>query len=135
MSKPASDIPRSLIEQTIATTRTAADSGDWDAFVDCFADDGRFMNSALPAPVEGREAIRAYAKTWPRVVNLEEWRTIDGGRFAIGWNERHCDSPPDDIYRGMSTFTFDAKGQIVDYEGIFDLAKVMAAYERLASKT
>ncbi len=134
MSKPASDIPRSLIEQTIAATRVATDRGDWDTFVDCFADDGRFMNSALSTPVEGKEAIRAHAKTWPRVVNIEEWRTIDGGRFAIGWNERHYDSPADDIYRGMSTFTFDAEGRIVDYEGIFDLAKVVAAYGRVASK-
>ena len=134
MSQPESEIPRALIELTIATTRSATDRGNWDAFVDCFADGGRFMNSALPAPLEGREAIRAYAKHWPRVVNIEEWRTIDGGRFAIGWNERHHDSPPDDIYRGMSTFTFDAEGRIVDYEGIFDPAKVAAAHQRVASK-
>jgi len=52
---------------------------------------------------------------------------------VIGWNERHYDSPPDDIYRGISTFLFDADGQIVDYEGIFDPAKIAAAYERVAS--
>ena len=134
MSKPVSDIPRELIEQTIAITRAATDRGDWNTFVDCFADDGRFMNSALSAPVAGKEAIRTLANSWPRVVNLEEWRVIDGGRFAIGWNERHYDSPADDIYRGMSTFTFDAEGRIVDYEGVFDLSKVVAAYQRVASK-
>jgi len=135
MSQTESEVPRSLIEQTIATTRDATDRGDWDVFVDCFAEDGRFMNSALHAPVEGRDAIRSVAKTWPRVVNIEEWRTIDGARFAIGWNERHHDSPQDDVYRGFSTFVFDAAGRIVDYEGIFDPAKVAAAYRRLANKT
>ena len=86
------------------------------------------MNSALPAPIEGREPIRVMSKAWPRVVNREEWRAIDGARLAIGWNERKYDGPEDALYRGMSTFVFDTEGRILDYEGIFDPAKVAAAY-------
>jgi hypothetical protein len=119
-----------LIEATIATSRAATDAGDWDAFVECFAENGRFMNSALTAPLEGRETIRAFAKSWPRVVNREEWRMIDGARFSIGWNERKYDGPEDALYRGISTFVFDAAGRILDYEGVFDPAKVAAAYAR-----
>jgi hypothetical protein len=127
MPQSHSEVPRSIVEATLATSRTATDAGDWDAFVDCFAENGRFMNSVLPAPIEGREAIRTFAKTWPRVVNREEWRTIDGARLAIGWNERHYDAPEDALYRGISTFVFDADGLILDYEGMFDAAKVTAA--------
>lgn len=132
MAASETTIQRETIEATIAVTRAATEAGDWDAFVDCFAENGRFMNSALPAPIEGREAIRVMTKAWPRVVNREEWRAIDGNRFAIGWNERHYDAPEDAIYRGMSTFTFDAEGRIVDYEGVFDPAKVAAAYARVS---
>lgn len=134
MSTADSAVARSQVEATIAKTRVATDAGDWDAFVDCFAEEGRFMNSVLPAPLEGREAIRSFAKSWPRVVNVEEWRTIDGGRFAIGWNERPYDGSPEHLYRGMSTFLFDAEGRIVDYEGVFDPAKVAAVMQRLASE-
>jgi hypothetical protein len=134
MSRVDPDVPRSLIETTIAATRAATDIGNWGAFVDCFAEEGRFMNSVLPAPIEGREAIRSFAKTWPRVVNREEWRTIDGGRFSIGWNERPYDGSPDHLYRGISTFLFDSGGKIVDYEGIFDPAKVAAVMKRAAEE-
>jgi hypothetical protein len=130
MARAETTIPRSVIEATIAASRAATDAGDWDAFVDCFAGNGRFMNSALPAPLEGREVIRAFAKRWPRVVNCEEWRVIDGARFAIGWNERPYDGPDDARYRGMSTFVFDRDGHILDYEGIFDPATVAAVYAR-----
>lgn len=130
MARDESTVPRSLIEATIATSRAATDAGDWDAFVECFAENGRFMNSALTAPLEGRETIRAFAKSWPRVVNREEWRMIDGARFSIGWNERKYDGPEDALYRGISTFVFDAAGRILDYEGVFDPAKVAAAYAR-----
>jgi hypothetical protein len=135
MSSGDPKVSRSVIEATIAKTRAATDAGDWDGFIDCFAEDGRFMNSVLPAPLEGREAIRSFAKTWPRVVNVEEWRTIDAGRFAIGWNERPYEGSPEHLYRGISTFLFDADGQIVDYEGVFDPARVAAVMQRLASRS
>ena len=48
------------------------------------------------------------AKAWPRVVNREEWRAIDGARLAIGWNERKFDGPEDALYRGISTFVFES---------------------------
>ena len=102
MARDEETVLRSVIEATIVASRAATDAGDWDAFVDCFAENGRFMNSALPAPIEGRE--------------------------AIGWNERKYDGPEDALYRGMSTFVFDTEGRILDYEGIFDPAKVAAAY-------
>jgi len=132
MTAHASEVSQSVVEATIAASRAATDAGDWDTFVDCFAEDGRFMNSVLPAPIEGREAIRAFAKTWPRVVNREEWRTIDGARLALGWNERHFDAPEDAIYRGISTFVFDGEGRILDYEGVFDAAKVTVALASVA---
>ncbi len=127
-------VTREAIEATIARTRSATDRGDWDAFVDCFAEAGRFMNSALPAPLEGREVIRAFAKNWPRVVNLEEWRVLEADRFSIGWNERHIDASPDDVYRGISTFVFSPDGRILDYEGFFDPAKVAENYRRATAK-
>ncbi len=130
MARDEETVLRSVIEATVAASRAATDAGDWDAFVNCFAENGRFMNSALPAPIEGREAIRVMAKAWPRVVNREEWRAIDGARLAIGWNERKYNGPEDALYRGMSTFVFDTEGRILDYEGIFDPAKVAAAYAR-----
>ena len=127
---PSPEVPRAAIEATIARTRSATEEGDWDAFVDCFAEEGRFMNAALPAPIVGREAIRTFAKSWPRVVNREEWRVTEGDRLTLGWNERHFDAPEDATYRGISTFVFDASGEIVDYEGFFDPAKIAEAYAR-----
>ena len=90
--------------------------------------------AALPAPLEGREAIRGFAKNWPRVVNVEEWRVLEGDRFSIGWNERHFDAEPDDVYRGISTFRFAPNGEILDYEGFFDPAKVAANYRRAVER-
>ena len=82
--------------------------GDVDAIVDAFTDDAVYHNIPMTR-IEGREAIRVMAKAWPRVVNREEWRAIDGARLAIGWNERKYDGPEDALYRGMSTFVFDTE--------------------------
>ena len=127
-------VKREVIEATIAASRDATERGDWDAFVDCFAEDGRFMNAALASPLEGREAIRGFAKNWPRVVNVEEWRVLEGDRFSIGWNERHFDAAPDDVYRGISVFRIAPDGSILDYEGFFDPAKVAANYGRAVGR-
>lgn len=116
-------LPRDRVEATYARVRSAMDANDWDAFVDQFAEDATFVNSVLPEPIRGREALRAFARHWPRVVNRPEWMVIEGNRLAVGWNERQETMPPEmPPYRGISTFEFDDAGRVRAYEGIFDTA-------------
>ena len=121
---------RAKVEQAFEALRLATDEGDWNAFVDLFAEDGTFVNSLLPEPIKGREALRAFAAQWPRVVNRPEWVVIEGNRLVVGWNERQeamaQDAPP---YRGISTFVFDPDGLVRAYEGMFDTAAVLAAMQ------
>lgn len=121
-------IDRSAIEAAFAALHEQMTQPDWNGFVDLFAADCTFLNSALPEPVRGRENLRAVASKWPRVTNVVEWTAIDGNRLAVGWNERqeHM-SPSATPYRGISTFVFDADGLVAEYEGMFDLAAVARA--------
>ena len=121
-------IDRLTIEKAFEGMRADVDAGDWDAWVNRFAEDGTFVNSLLEEPIRGREALRAFAAHWPRVTNRPEWVVIDGERLVVGWNERQesmaDDAPP---YRGISTFVFDADGLVKQYEGMFDPAAIAAA--------
>ena len=121
-------IERAHIEAVFAKVREVNQGGDYNVLVDLFADDGTFVNSMLPAPIRGRDALRALVAQWPKVDNHPEWWAIDGNRLVFGWNERQegmrADAP---AYRGISTFVFDDDGLVMSYEGIFDTAEVAAA--------
>jgi hypothetical protein len=121
-------IERAQIEATFTKIREVNDGGDYNKFVDLFAEDGTFINSALPAPVQGREALRRLVAQWPKVENRPEWWAIDGNRLVFGWNERQegmrADAP---AYRGISTYVFDDNGLVRSYEGTFDTAALAAA--------
>ncbi len=121
-------VGRTKIEETYEALRRRSDEGDYEAWVDLFAENCTFINSMLKEPIKGREALRALVAQWPKVVNRNEWVVIDGNRLAIGWNERQ-ESMADDApaYRGISTFVFDDDGLIASYEGMFDTAAVAAA--------
>jgi len=68
---------------------------------------------------------------WPRFENETEWRVIEGSRMAIGWREHQLleDGGTSGWYRGMSTFVFDADGNVQEYEGVFDLVSVQVALQ------
>lgn len=124
-------IARSKIESAHAEFRRITDSGDWTGFADLFAENGTFINSMLPEPIRGREAIREFSIQWPVVVNVAEWVLIEGNRLAVGWNERQQGMRDDAApYRGISTFVFDDDGLVAAYEGMFDPAKLAAAVGR-----
>lgn len=122
---------RETIDATFAKMRelsTASDMRSWAGF---FSEDATFTNSALPAPVVGRAAIIAMTEHWPRVETEIEWRIIEGSRMVIGWREHQLleDGGTSGWYRGMSTFVFDADGNVQEYEGVFDLVAVQAALQ------
>jgi nuclear transport factor 2 (NTF2) superfamily protein len=81
-------------------------------------------------PVVGRDAISKLASQWPEVENIREWRIIEGNRMAVGWRERarQKNGQMGGWYRGISTFVFDANGLIENYEGMFNLEAIRAAY-------
>lgn len=98
-------IDRARVEAAHAKFREIADCGDWSGFADLFAEDGTFVNSLLPEPIRGREALRSFASHWPVVVNRAEWIVIDGNRLAVGWNERPRRPPTAASPRSSSTTT------------------------------
>ena len=124
-------IERAQIEAIFAKIREVGVHGDYNKLVDLFAEDGTFLNSMLPAPLQGREALRRMVAEWPPVDNRPEWWAIDGNRLIFGWNERQegmgADAP---AYRGISTYVFDDDGLVKSYEGMFDTAAVAAATAR-----
>ena len=121
-------IERSAIEAAFSALHEQIQKSDWNAFVDLFSEDCSFLNSALPAPVRGRENLRSIALQWPRVTNVVEWTTIDGNRLSFGWNERQEQmSPSAPPYRGISTFVFDSNLLVAEYEGMFDLVAMSKA--------
>ncbi len=121
-------VTRADVEALRGELRKQLGSGDMVAWTALFSDDCEFRNSAMSEAVTGRAALRAFAESWPRVDNQEEWYAIDGNRLVVGWNERQesmQESAP--RYRGFSTFVFDESGLIRSYEGMFDTAAVFAA--------
>ena len=118
-------VDRGEVQAAFDAWRRAGEANDWEAFVDCFTEDGTFVNSALPEPVRGREAMRQMTREWPNNIRTTlEWFAIDSNRVAFGWNERQGDS---DTYRGMSTLVYGSNGRYSQYEGIFDTAALAAA--------
>ncbi|MBW2423885.1 MAG: nuclear transport factor 2 family protein [Deltaproteobacteria bacterium] len=121
-------IEREKIEAAFAEFWRMNDTGDYSGFADRFTEDATFVNSALPEPIQGRNALRRYVEQWPKVVNRPEWHAIDGNRLVVGWNERQermrADAPP---YRGFSTFVFNDDGLVTSYEGMFDMVAVAEA--------
>jgi hypothetical protein len=121
-------LTREQVEVRYAEIRKATERNDWEAFAECFAEDGTFVNSFLAEPHRGREAIKLAAKSWPNVVNHPEWVVIEGSRLVTGWNERQESMPSDRApYRGFSTFVFDDEGHVASYEGMFDTAALLKA--------
>jgi hypothetical protein len=56
--------------------------GDVDGIVALFAEDCTFMMPILPAPLEGREALRENVEAWPKAVTETE-RTHPGVRRLL----------------------------------------------------
>ena len=125
---------RDMIEATFERMLEYSAADDMVSWVGCFAEDASFINSALPEPVAGRDAITAMAVGWPRFHNEVEWQVIDGARLVIGWREHQLcdDGGVTGWYRGMSTFVFDDAGNVKEYEGVFDLVAVQAALRERA---
>jgi len=121
-------IDRSAIEAAFSALHERMHQPDWNDFVDSFAEDCTFLNSAMSEPARGRDALRSIAAKWPRVTNVVEWMTIDGNRLAVGWNERQSHmSPSAKPYRGISTYVFDSDLLVAEYEGVFDLKAMSRA--------
>lgn len=103
-------------------------SGDTDSWIELFAEDCQFRTSFTPEPILGRSSLRALVDSWPKVLNQPEWHVVEGNRLVLGWNERlpsMSESAPS--YRGISTLLFDDAGLILEYDGVFDTAAVVAA--------
>ena len=129
-----SEVPsRDVIDATNAKMRSFAAAGDYRSWAGFFAEDATFSNSALPEPVVGRDAIVELAGTWPPAESVVEWRVIEGGRMAIGWRERRQleSGKMSGWYRGFSTFVFNGKGEVQEYEGMFNLLSIKAALEQV----
>ena len=107
-------------------------AGDMQSWAGFFSEDAAFNNSALPAPVVGRDAIVAMTRSWPRFENVREWRIIEGSRMVIGWREHQIydDGNTSGWYRGMSTFVFNGNGEVEAYEGVFDLLSLQSALKQ-----
>ena len=123
------------IKDTIRKMDEFSAAGDMRSWAGLFSEDATFTNSALPEPVVGRDAIIAMTDHWPRIENEIEWRIIEGSRMVMGWREHQLfpDGGTSGWYRGMSTFVFDADGNVKEYEGVFDLLSVQAAVENRAA--
>jgi hypothetical protein len=120
-------IDRAKIESRFTEIQKLVASSDWRGWADLFAEDGTFINSSLSEPIRGREALHRFVLQFPKVVDREEWRAIDGNRVAVGWNQRpegaRADVP---LMRGFSTYVFDDDGLVASYEGMFDTATAYA---------
>jgi SnoaL-like domain len=119
------------IRDTIKKLDECSATGDMRSWAGCFSENASFTNSALEEPVVGRDAIIAMTDHWPRIKNEIEWRIIEGSRMAMGWREHQIfeDGGTSGWYRGISTFLFDADGNVKEYEGVFDLIAVQAAVQ------
>ena len=121
-------IHRSEIEAAFSALHERMHQPDWNDFVDLFAEECTFLNSAMSEPARGREALRSIASKSPRVTNVVEWTTIDGNCLAVGWNERQSHmSPSARPYRGISTYVFDSDLLVAEYEGMFDVVAMSKA--------
>ncbi len=132
-SHAESDVPsRDLIVATNKKMASFSAAGDYRSWAGFFAEDATFTNSALPEPVVGREAIVEFAGTWPPAESVIEWRVIENGRMVIGWRERRPldNGKTSGWYRGFSTFLFNAKGEVQEYEGMFNLVSIQAAMQQ-----
>jgi len=120
-------IERAKIESAFNEIQRRVASNDWSGWADLFAEDGSFINSSLSEPIRTREALHRFVVQFPKVVDREEWRAIDGNRVAVGWNQRlegaQADAP---LMRGFSTYVFDDDGLVASYEGMFDTAAAYA---------
>ena len=123
---------RAIIEQQNITMREHFLAGNIRAWADLFAADASFINSARPEPVLGREAIFKMAEQWPALENVIEWQAIDEFRLVIGWRERPLldEGKTGGWYGGIATLVFNADGLIQEYEGVFNVLAVQAAYRK-----
>ena len=103
-------------------------SADWEEWLEYFAHDCTFTNSAMNDVIEGKNRLRELAKSFPRVVNTPEWYAIDGQRLIVSWKERPPHAAENLAYRGVSSFCFDNEGKILDYVGTFNMQDVIKAF-------
>jgi len=125
-------VSRKQISDAFERLQVHSRSGDWDAWVNGFAIDCTFVNTALSEPIVGRESLRALTQHWPQVDNNTEWFTIDSSRLVCAWNERHEGMPAGNRFRGISTYVFNPSGLVSEYEGIFDTAAIARAWSSAA---
>ena len=124
------DIPdRQTIDATVDKLNEYWSADDMQAWAGLFSEDAKFENSWLGKPVMGRASIKQMASQWPKLENVREWQVIEGNRMVVGWRERAYQKSGawGGWYRGMSTFVFNERGQIKDYEGVFNVEAVKAA--------
>lgn len=104
--------------------------GDTDSWLELLSEDCRFVTGFMPEPIVGRSAPRTLIASWRKVLNQEEWRVVEGNRVVVGWNERvpsMKESTPS--YRGISTIVLNDAELVVEYDGVFDTAAVIAALD------
>lgn len=115
-------LERSKIEEAFASVHEHGNKGEWNAYVDHFSDDCTFFIPVLEEPIRGRENLRAFSAGFPNVSNRVEWIAIDGNRLVCAWNTHHDTMHPTGSYRGISSYVFDARVLICEYEEWFDTA-------------
>lgn len=122
---------REAIDATVAEMTRFSSANDYSSWAGLFAEDATFINAVMAEPKVGREAIVEYAGTWPPAETVVEWRVIEGNRMAMGWRERRAlgEGKYSGWYRGFSTFTFNASGEVQAYEGMFNPMAIQAAIQ------
>ena len=138
MSKPhvsgeSEVLSREIIDATTTKMLSFALVGDWQSWARFLAEDATFDNSQLKEPVVGRDAISEFAKTFPQIENVIEWKVIEGKRIAFAWRERQKmkNGMWSGWYRGFSTFAFNGKGEVQEYEGMFNLLSIASALDQV----
>ena len=121
-------IERKLLLKVADDFRASLEAGDNEGWLDLFSETFSFKTSFMEQPCTDKTQLREQVSSWPNVLNRTEWSVIEKNRMVQGWSERlptMRDSAPS--YRGISSILVNDEGLIVEYEGVFDTAAVLAA--------
>jgi hypothetical protein len=108
---------------------TCLNTANRDGLLEYFSGERFFSNSAMQTVVQGKQELRKIAATWPPVVNVPDWHTIDGNRLVVSWKERPQDGLLATPYREASSFLLNDAGKITDYVGICNMQDVLEAFK------
>ncbi|UCE86285.1 MAG: nuclear transport factor 2 family protein [Deltaproteobacteria bacterium] len=117
---------REEVEAAFEKTRKAQDANDWNAYADCFHEDGVYVEHAF-GTFRGREKIRAWlvpimepCQDWTFPT---EWCVIDGNRIVFKWWNRLPGRRADGSryeFAGVSILIYGGDGKFASQEDIYN---------------